>query len=158
MKSLQKELDDWRQAEQRHAALFSKAALRTRGYQRIRLAEMQRIYRAHRGQALSLDDRVRMRMLRAGNRHLEKQLYPNRLVRYTRRILLFSGRMTVRGLRQLRILYRNRRSSRETAVPRPPQIVTATRQKPVVKTRVIRLPKKQYPPVEGLTQKRGRGL
>lgn len=159
MSKLEKEMENWRQAELRHASVFGKAALRTKGYQKIRLAEMQRIYRSHRGTKLSLDDRVRLRLLRSGNRHQEKQLYPNRLVRYGRRFLRFTGRAIQNGFRQIRIIAENRRyAPKETVIPEKQVGMTQPTKNKIPVTKVVRLPRRVHKPVEGLEHKRGRSL
>lgn len=153
-------MENWRQAEIRHAAVFGKTALRNRGYQKIRLAEMQRIYRNHRGTKLSLDDRVRLRLLRSGNRHLEKQLYPNRFVRYGRRFVRFTGKAIRNGFRQIRIMVNDRRYL-------PKENIVVKKSERVAKQplpnkgeipKVIRLPRKKIIQVERTEQKRGRSL
>lgn len=153
-------MENWRQAELRHASVFGKAALRTKGYQKIRLAEMQRIYQSHRGSKLTLDDRVRLRLLRSGNRHLEKQLYPNRLVRYGRRLLRFTGRTIRKGVRQIRFMADNRKYAPKETVRtgKPVKATTPLIKNNVSKTKVVRLPRKVHKPMEGLEQRRGRSL
>lgn len=161
MSRLSKEMENWRQAELRHAAVFGKASLRTRGYQKIRLAEMQRIYQTHQKGKLSLDDRVRLRLLRSGNRHLEKQLYPNRLVRYTRRLVRFTTRVAKSGFRLTGTLMDRERNTSTKVVPtlKNPGIQAKPVQNKVVKTKVVRIPRKiHHQPVEELGQRRGRSI
>jgi hypothetical protein len=153
-------MENWRQAELRHAAVFGKAALRTRGYQKIRLSEMQRIYQTHQKGKLTLDDRVRLRLLRSGNRHLEKQLYPNRLVRYTRRLVRFTARVTKNGFRQVgKLVERERNASTEVKLSdNSPKIQVKPVQNKVVKSKVVRIPRKVHQPAEELGQRRGRSI
>lgn len=160
MSKLSKQMENWRQAELRHAAVFGKAALRTKGYQKIRLAEMQRIYRSHRGTKLSLDDRVRLRLLRSGNRHLEKQLYPNRLVRYGRKLIRFTGRTITNGFRQIRkMIDATRYLPKENIVVKNPEtFVTQNPQNKIEIPKIVRLPRKSIKQAEVMEQKQGRGL
>ncbi|QES88550.1 hypothetical protein [Rhizosphaericola mali] len=160
MSRLSKEMENWRQAELRHAAVFGKAALRTKGYQKIRLSEMQRIYQTHQKGKLSLDDRVRLRLIRSGSHHLEKQLYPNRLVRYTRRIVRFTASVAKSGLRQVgKLVERKRNASTEVAFSgKSPSIQVKPVQNKVVKSKVVRIPRKVHQPAQELRQRRGRSI
>ncbi|QES88930.1 hypothetical protein [Rhizosphaericola mali] len=160
MSKLAKEMENWRQAEIRHANVFGKAAIRTKGYQKIRLAEMQRIYRGYRGVKLSLDDRVRLRLLRSGNRHLEKQLYPNRWVRYVRRMVRFSERTIKNGFNQIkrRIDNSSYLPKENMTVKKPMGIIKPALQNKVDPPRLARLPRKEIKQVETMEQRRGRSL
>ncbi|PZP41200.1 MAG: hypothetical protein DI598_18500 [Pseudopedobacter saltans] len=99
-------------------------------------------------------------MLRAGNRHLEKQLYPNRLERYTRRFVRVAERVVKNGYRRIKQFVAERRPlSNETNVSIHPQKMAAHPLKTKVDaTKIVRIPRKPIKQVEGMEQKRSRRI
>lgn len=160
MTKLSKEMENWRQAELRHAAVFGNAVLRTKGYQSIKLAELQKIYMDNRSGKMSIDDRVRMRLLHSGNRHLEKQLYPNRWVRYGRRMLRFTARVLLKSVTRIKNrIPAGKLIPRERGLPEKSENLKVEKeQSKTIVANIARLPKKVNKPLEGSALKEGRGI
>lgn len=89
MNRIEKGLKDWQQRQDRYAALFGAPALQSRAFAKIRLSEMQQLYRRSQPPRNG-DERVSLKMLRAANRNLEKSIYPNRIFRAARNIFKFT--------------------------------------------------------------------
>ena len=135
----------WHKRQEQYARVFGDQALQSRAFARIRLEEMQKLYRQNRPPR-NLDERVSLKMLRSANKSLERRIYPNRVFRVTRRFFLQAARLVGRLLRDDPGQFQDvavRRIQRE----RPAMQVAQNNQPTVTKPRVVRMPSRKHAPL-----------
>lgn len=81
------ELNQWRSREERFSKLFSFSLLSNRALLKEKLNYYDRIAAKYKG-TQDLDERFALRMLRQERNRIEKQLYPNLLIRLLRKLLV----------------------------------------------------------------------
>lgn len=79
------ELGSWNRQEQKFRELFGADALKDREFQKMKLAEYDRLYRRHSGSVTTTDEKALLTMLRFQRSKMEKALYPGILTRLLRR-------------------------------------------------------------------------
>lgn len=84
---IEAELLRWKEKEERFAKLFTFEMSSNRALMREKLRDFDAIYTRYRG-TQKPNERFALRMLKQERRHLERQLYPNLLIRLTRRLLI----------------------------------------------------------------------
>lgn len=94
------ELLRWKEKEDRFRQLFSFEMSTNKAFLKEKLRDYERILQKYKG-SRDPNERFTLQMLRQERRHLEKQLYPNRLVRVVRRLIINPIRryFTQRGTR-----------------------------------------------------------
>lgn len=81
------ELNQWRSREERFSKLFSFSLSSNKALLKEKLQYYDRIAAKHKG-TQDLDERFALRMLQQERSKIEKQLYPNLLIRLLRRLLV----------------------------------------------------------------------
>jgi hypothetical protein len=81
---IENEMENWLAKEQRFGKLFSAAVIKSRDFQKEKLAYLEGVRNKYVDQ-LSPDERLSMRVLKREQKRIEKQLYPNLFVRLLRR-------------------------------------------------------------------------
>lgn len=85
--TLSGELGNWTRQEHSFAKLFTPDALKDREFQKMKLAEYDRLWLKYSGGVKTTDEKALMDMLRFQRRKMEKTLYPRILTRVFRKIV-----------------------------------------------------------------------
>lgn len=99
--SLMAELGSWSKQEHKFRELFGNDAIRDRDFQKMKLAEYDRLWQKYQGKAMTTDEKSMLVMLRFQRRKLEKTLYPGILRRIFHRAAV-GIKALVANRRQLR--------------------------------------------------------
>ncbi len=83
--TLVSELNVWNRRENQFMELFSPQAVKDREFQKMKLAEYNRLWYAYNGKATTTDEKALLTMLGFQRRKMEKSLYPGILTRLVRR-------------------------------------------------------------------------
>ncbi|REA60161.1 hypothetical protein DSL64_15930 [Dyadobacter luteus] len=89
---IENDVESWLAKEQRFTKLFSAAVIKSRDFQKEKLDHFKNLSHKYRGD-LSQDERISIRVLRQQTRQMERQLYPNLIVRLARRAFRASQRV-----------------------------------------------------------------
>lgn len=81
-----KAISDWRKRQGFYEKLYGPAITTSRPFAKVKHSELQRIYKALRPPQ-NRDERVSLALLSAANRSQMRQLYPNRIIRYSRGLI-----------------------------------------------------------------------
>jgi hypothetical protein len=76
MTQTETDLKKWQQQQARFQNIFGNDAILDKGFQKIKLLELEKIYQKNKGTADPLE-KATLQWLKAGNKHIEKQLYPH---------------------------------------------------------------------------------
>jgi hypothetical protein len=98
---IENEMESWLAKEQRFGKLFSAAVIKSRDFQKEKLAYLEGVQTKYTG-LLSQDENLSMRVLKREKQRLEKQLYPNLFVRLIRAGFKASQKL-VRGIHSSRL-------------------------------------------------------
>lgn len=85
MTQTETDLKKWQQ-QVRFQKIFGTEAILDKGFQKIKLLELEKIYQKNKSTADPLEQAT-LQWLKAGNKHIEKQLYPHFRQRLWRRIV-----------------------------------------------------------------------
>lgn len=77
---LERELEQWQKREQRFIKLFTPQLLESRAFLKEKLRHLERLS-ARYGNTNDMEERLALRLLKQERSNLEKQMYPNRLLR-----------------------------------------------------------------------------
>ncbi len=135
----------WHKRQEQYARVFGDQALNSRTFAKIRLEEMQKLYRQN-NPPRNLDERVSLKMLRSANRNLERRIYPNRIFRMTRRFLLSSQRLVGGLLRDNPGQFQDI-AVRQIQREKPAMQIAQKTQQQIAKPRVVRMPSRKHAPL-----------
>lgn len=83
--TLMAELERWNKQEQKFKQLFGDASVKDRDFQKMKLAEYDRLWYKYQDSTATTDERSMLVMLRFQRRKLEQALYPGLITRMVRR-------------------------------------------------------------------------
>lgn len=137
----------------------NEAALRDRQYLKEKLRSTSTFIEANK-KGLTKEEKAWLVILKTGNRHLERRLYPNRFVRYTRRAFIASQKaLTVRRKKPLSDTFpsdRVRQTDRRNPVIKAD---TGKKVSPAARPTIVRIPaQNKYEAVKSIKQSKGRSL
>lgn len=103
------ELNQWRSQEDRFSKLFSFSLSSNRALLREKLHYYERVATRYKS-SVDPDERFALKVLKQERRRMEKQLYPNFLLRMLRRLLVSPAREQITVRRDFRMMEENSRS------------------------------------------------
>lgn len=85
MTKTETDLKKWQQQQARFQKIFGNEAILDRSFQKVKLKELEKIYRRNKGTSDPVE-KATLQWLKAGNKSIERQLYPRFRQRLLRRL------------------------------------------------------------------------
>jgi len=153
---IKKFLEDWRHKDELLLSLNGgdRGVLQDREYLKQKFRETREFIRKN-DRGLNSEEKAWMSMLKSGNRHLEKKLYPNRIVRYSRRMVNAVGNFIKNRLPKKVAIPRQETRFTPTAANNKSTAKATKKSVPVVK-RIVQ--KNKYAALEDIQKSQGMSI